>query len=61
MHHVDDAAGGVQGGAGTQGDGQVTGMCPEPVARHRVLLWLLGKLGFGNALGSPHNDPPLFP
>lgn len=34
MHHVDDAAGGVQGGAGTQGDGQVTGMGPEPVARH---------------------------
>lgn len=36
-------------------------MCPEPVACHRVLLWLLGKLGFRNALGSPHNDPPLFP
>lgn len=61
MHHVDDAARGVQGGAGAQGDGQVTGMCPEPVARHRVLLRLLGKLGFGNALGGPHDDPPLAP
>ena len=44
VDHVDDAAGGVEGSAGRQGDGQVAGMSPEPRAGQRGHLHLLGQL-----------------
>lgn len=59
VHHMDDAARWVERRAGRQGDGQITGVGPEAVARYRVLLGLFRKLWLGYALGSTHNDPPL--
>lgn len=59
VHHVDDAARWVERRAGRQGNGQITGVGPEAVARYRVLFSLFWKLWLGYALGSAHNDPPL--
>lgn len=59
MHDVDDAAGRVERGAGGQGDGQVAGVRPQPIARHRIFFRLFGELRLGDALGSAHDDPPL--
>lgn len=60
VDHVDDAAGGVERGAGRQGDGQVTGVGPEPRAGQGGHLQLLGQLRLGDAFCGPYNDSPLW-
>lgn len=60
MDHVDDSARWVEWGASRKGDGQITGVRPEPCAGQGGHLHLvLRQLRLGDTLGGPHNDPPL--
>lgn len=61
MDHVDDAARWVEWGASRKGDGQITGVCPEPCAGQSGHLHLIFRqLRLGDTLGGPHDDPPLY-